>query len=508
MRTETPEQILEQAVALHRRGRTADAAAAYQRLLARRPDFADGWYDLGFLLRQLGRYEDALTAYDRALANNVSSPEEVRLNRAVIYADHLRRDAAAKAELEAATALNPDYAPAWLNLGNLYEEHGDRDEAAQCYERILPAPDAAYADNRLEALGRLLRLRRPASAAAALLTTAQQAADGARGADRVSLSNLYYSLGEAYDEIGDFDRAFTEFSKANDLVRKTGPAYSPHTVEASVADAINSFATPPTAVSPASTGAAGRAPQPLFICGMFRSGSTLIEQVLSSHSKIVAGGELSLLARLAAQAGARSQADFAALSDAHVRRLAGQYLDEIEKLFAQSAAGASYVSDKRPDNFMLIGLIKRLFPAAKIIHTVRQPLDNCLSVYFQHIDQRFAGYASNLADTAHYFGQCRKMMAHWKHVFGDDIIDVDYDRFVAAPEPVIRTVLAALGLEYESACMDFHQRRNAVKTASYWQVREPLYTKSSGRWRNYADHLGPLVERLGAAGVEDIQGAN
>ncbi|MCA8888522.1 MAG: sulfotransferase [Parvularculaceae bacterium] len=506
MNTETPQQLLDRAAALQRRGRTADAVAAYQRLLALRPDYADGWYDLGFALRQLGRFDEALTAYDRALAYNVSAPEEVRLNRAVIYADHLRRDAAAQAELEAATALNPDYAPAWLNLGNLHEERGDRDAAAQCYERILPDSGAAYADFRLEALARLLRLRRPKSAAAALLGAAQKAADGARGADPVSLSNLFYSLGEAYDEIGDYTRAFSVFSRANDLVRKAGPAYSPYTVEAMVADAVKSFPAPfATGVPAPITGDAKAGPQPLFICGMFRSGSTLFEQVLSSHSKIVAGGELSLLSRLAARSGVRSQSDFAALSDSRARGLAAQYLDELQKLFPQAAASARYVCDKRPDNFMLIGLIKKLFPAAKIIHTVRQPLDNCLSVYFQHIDQRFAGYASDLADAAHYFGQYRQMMAHWKRVFGADIIDVDYDQFVAAPEPLVRDVLTAVGLEYESACMNFHQRRNTVKTASYWQVREPLYRKSSGRWRNYAGHLAPLIAGLKAAGVEDIQ---
>ncbi|MEZ5894803.1 MAG: sulfotransferase [Parvularculaceae bacterium] len=509
MNPETPQQLLDRAAALQRRGRTADAAAAYQHLLALRPDFADGWYDLGFVLRQLGRYEDALTAYDRALANNVSAPEEVHLNRAVIYADHLRRDGEAQAELEAAAALNPGYAPAWLNLGNLHEEHGDRDAAVQCYERIMPAPGAVYPDYRLEALARVLRLRRPAAAADPLLKAAQQAADGARGVDPVSLSNLFYSLGEAYDEIGDYTRAFSMFSQANNLVRKAGPAYSPHTVEVLVADAVKSFPAPSATGASSAIGVdAGRGPQPLFICGMFRSGSTLFEQVLSSHSKIVAGGELSLLSRLAARSGARSLSDFAALSDARARHLAQQYCDELLKLFPQSAPGARYVCDKRPDNFMLIGLIKKLFPTAKIIHTVRQPLDNCLSVYFQHIDQRFAGYASDLADTAHYFGQYRKMMAHWKQVFGADIIDVDYDQFVIAPEPMIRDALTLIGLEYESACMNFHQRRNTVKTASYWQVREPLYRKSSGRWRNYTGHLAPLIAALKDAGVNDIQDAN
>jgi Sulfotransferase family len=157
--------------------------------------------------------------------------------------------------------------------------------------------------------------------------------------------------------------------------------------------------------------------------------------------------------------------------------------------------GVAYGTDKRPDNFLYIGLIKSLFPAARIIHTTRDPLDNCLSVYFLHLDHGM-GYALDLGDIAHYYAQYRRLMAHWKALYPDDILDFDYDRFVGEPRPSVQGLLSFCGLDWHEDCMHFQRARNAVKTASVWQVREPLYQRSSGRWRHYERHLAELKEGL------------
>jgi hypothetical protein len=141
-----------------------------------------------------------------------------------------------------------------------------------------------------------------------------------------------------------------------------------------------------------------------------------------------------------------------------------------------------------------------MFPAAKIIHSVRNPLDNLLSLYFLHLDDRMS-YALDLGDAAHWFGQYRRLMAHWETLYGKDILTVDYDALVRDPEPIVRDVVEFAGLDWEDGLLDFTGGERAVRTASVWQVREPLYTRSSGRWRNYADHLSPARTALAEAGI-------
>ena len=154
-------------------------------------------------------------------------------------------------------------------------------------------------------------------------------------------------------------------------------------------------------------------------------------------------------------------------------------------------AGADVVTDKRPDNFLHIGLIKTLFPDARIVYTVRDPMDVCLSNWFLHLDASMA-WALDLEDTAHWHGQHRRLMAHWTALYPDDIHTLDYDALVADPEPVVEGLLRFLDLPWEEGCLAFHETGGAVRTASVWQVREPLYRRSSGRWRNYAAHLDGL----------------
>jgi hypothetical protein len=222
--------------------------------------------------------------------------------------------------------------------------------------------------------------------------------------------------------------------------------------------------------------------------------------VLGAHSRVVAGGELDLLPRMVAGPLAPFPAALAQADAARLQSLAREYRERLGSLFPE-ARHAAYVTDKRPDNFLLVGLIKRLFPRARIVHTVRDPLDNGFSVFMQHIDGRVAAYANDLGDIGHYYGQYRRLMAHWKALYADDILDFDYDAFVRAPEPALARLLQFLGLEDEPACLEFHRQESTVKTASYWQVRRPLYGEAAGRWRNYARHLGPLRAALRGPGV-------
>ena len=230
---------------------------------------------------------------------------------------------------------------------------------------------------------------------------------------------------------------------------------------------------------------------------MFRSGSTLAEQILAAHSQVAAGGEIAFLPSLVRTELAPFPATLATVTQAQLDQLAARYLEMLARTFPKGER----VTDKRPDNFLYIGLIKRLFPDARIVHTVRNPLDNCLSIYFLHLDHSMS-YALDLADIGHYYVQYRRLMAHWKALYGDDILDLDYDALVREPRPAIERLLEFCGLEWQEACLSFEQASRAVKTASVWQVRERLYQRSSGRWRNYAAQLAPLRAYLHAAGIE------
>jgi tetratricopeptide (TPR) repeat protein len=480
---------------LLRQGRYKEAIDVHQRLLMVRPQHAGNWYNLGYLLKADGRYEQALQAYGKALALGIAHPEELHLNRAVIYADYLRRDAEAERELTAALTLSPEYAPALLNLGNLYEERGEREQAIQCYGRLLASSETAGADTlslRQNALARMAHLQPPQNADDPMLLLLRQSAAVGSTDER---ANLLFSLGRAYNALGAYDPAFEAFRDANALLLQSDRRYNPEGMRGFVDALIEAF--PQDAADQAAGGSEGIAP--LFICGMFRSGSTLVEQVLAGHPQVIAGGELDYLPRLAAGALTPFPQSMAGWSGE--RQQADDYLAYIRRLYPQ-AVSATYVTDKRPDNFLFIGLIKRMFPDAKIIHTVRNPLDNGLSLFMQHLDPKVAAYASDLSDIGHYYGQYRRLMEHWEGLCGTSMLHFDYDAFVAEPEPQLTRLLDFLDLDQDSRCLQFHQLGNTVKTASYWQVRRPLYGEASGRWRHYDRHLQSLKQSLLDGGVD------
>lgn len=495
------QQLGRAAVQLERAGRIEEAAAAYQQLLARWPALPDTWFNLAVLQRRLRRFDDALESYRQALAFGVSQPEEAHLNRGVIYADYLRRDADAASELEAALQLNPRYVSALLNLANLREDLGDADAATALYERALAVDPGCH--TALARLAALKTARGPDAAVSARLAAALARPD-VSAADRAALG---FALVGALEKAGDYDGAFAAATQANMQSRlSAGPAgaqYDREQHERFIDDVIAAFPlsaagapaprpTARTASEDASTGGAC-APQPLFVCGMFRSGSTLVEQILSGHPDIAAGGEIDFLPALVRRELSPFPASLSRLSPAQARDLAARYT----ALLDQWHPDARFVIDKRPDNFLHLGLIKTLFPAARIVHTIRDPLDNCLSVFFLHLDHSMP-YALDLLDIGHYYRQYRRLMQHWHALYGADIVDVGYDALVRAPRPAIERVLAAVGLDWDDRCLAFHERNHAVKTASVWQVRQPLYQHASGRSRRFGPHLEQLRAYLDA----------
>lgn len=479
--------MLRQAEALVQAGQLGAAEATYRAVLGLRPRLPNTWYNLARLQRRLGQPATALESYAQALRHGVGQPEEVHLNRSVIYADDLREPQAAERELLAALRRNPRYAPALLNLGNLHADLGHRDEARRAYQKLLVLEPRHW-----EALARLAELEPVRGPDDPLIARLRDAlAHGARApGDRAALG---FALGRTLDAAGDYDAAFEAYVAANRDGRAAAPPGLPPYERArqeALVDALIAAFSPEWVRTHASDCTA----EPIFVCGMFRSGSTLAEQILASHPRVTSGGELDTLPRLAATDLRPFPASLAGLDAARLADLATKYRDELRRRFP----AADRVTDKRPDNFLLVGLIKALFPRARIVHTTREPLDNCLSVFFLRVDPRVA-YAGDLGDIGHYYGQYRRLMAHWRSLYGDSILDFDYDAMVRAPREATARLLDYCGLAWDERCLEFHRAETAVKTASVWQVREPLYARSSGRWRHYERQLAPLTAALGPA---------
>ena len=459
------------AASFEQAGRHADAESAYRGYIAGEPQDPVARFNFACFLRRRGRLEEALDAHQAALDLRIERPEEVLSNMAVIQAE-LRRDAAAKLLLERALAANPAHIPALFNLALHHEEYGDLPRALALYRQVLALNPAwhdalvriAHAETVVEADGEIVRRLRRALRRSDL--------------EPLTRESLHFALGKALDDCGRYEEAFAQFAAGNAVSRLRLVRYDRYAIEQGVDKLIASF----DAARIASATPVSDSPL-VFVTGMFRSGSTLFEQVLAAHPRVTAGGEIEYFMRVPISLDPR---DWEALGRG--------YLDYLRRSFP----GSDVVTNKRPDAFGLLGMLKAVFPNARFVNTVRDPRDTALSIWLQQFDDRL-GYAADLADIAHHYRQYRRLMAHWKSLLGDSIFDADYDAYVQDPRAVTEWLLAFAGLEWHEGCLAFHRNANRVRTASVAQVRRPLYGKSSGRWRNYERQLEPLKLDFGAA---------
>ena len=457
------------AASLEQAGRHADAESAYRRYIGAEPQDPVARFNFACFLRRRGRLEEALEAHQAALDLRIERPEEVLSNMAVIQAE-LRRDAAAKMLLERALSMNPAHIPALYNLALHHEEYGDLPRALMLYRQVLALNPSWH-----DALVRIANAETVTDADGEVVKRLRRAL---RRSDLAPLARegLHFALGKALDDCGRYDEAFEQYAAGNAMSRLRLVRYDRYAVEQGVSALVRSF----DAARIASGEPVSEAPL-VFVTGMFRSGSTLFEQVLAGHPRVTAGGEIDYFMRVPIS-----------LDPADWRALGQGYLDYLKRSFP----GADVVTNKRPDAFGLLGMLKAAFPNARFVNTVRDPRDTALSIWFQQFDDRL-GYAADLADIAHHYRQYRRLMAHWKGLFADSIFDADYDDYVQDPRGVTERLLAFAGLDWHEGCLDFRANANRVRTASVTQVREPLYRRSSGRWRNYERQLAPLALDFG-----------
>lgn len=451
------------------------AIAYFERMLQRFPEKADAHFSIGVLYKRVFRYQDALRAYEKALELNARGPEEVHSNLGVLHSD-MRNAEKARECYEKALEIKGDYQPALLNLAGLHEECGEREEAIEVYERALDHDPACW-----DALSRVAQCSKPENETDPIIQRVREALkrDDVQGLAR---ETLCFALGRLLDSIGEYEPAFAAYAEGNALSKTRSGPYDRGRTEHGFDQLIEAFSE-----DWLTRNATRSAERPIFVCGMYRSGSTLTEQMLGQHGEVTSGGELDFLPWLISRNLSPYPDQARQLTASDLQRIGDAYVSMCQDLFPD----AQNLTDKRPDNFLHLGLIMALFPKARIVYTRRNPRDNCLSILFQPLGKNLS-YASDFDDAMHYYEQHDRLMEHWRELFGDRICMVEYDELVVDPETVMQRVVGFLGLDWDEACLKFERSSGPVKTASLWQVREGVHQSSSGRWKNYQAFIPAL----------------
>jgi tetratricopeptide (TPR) repeat protein len=460
--------------ALEAEGARAEAAAAYRRAAALAPHIAEAHARLAVLLHTNGQRKAAIPSYRRAAAMQPDST----LGRVSLACALLEEEQVTAAEecLRRAAALDPNSSTAQWLLGEVLKEQGRFDEATECYQRCLAIdPHCAPAYFGLASSKRFTDADRPLIEQMTLMLSAGGVSDP-------DLGGIHFALGKAFDDLGRYESAIWHYDEANRLSR-TGRSFDRERLAQSADRLIGAY-TRDFFERNADLGS--QSDMPILILGMMRSGTTLVEQIISSHPAVGAGGEL----------GFWTSRDVTLADAAPDRATASRLATEYESIMRSAAHTERHVTDKTPRNFEAIGLIHLLFPNARIIHCRRHPVDTCLSIYFRpEVSKHFANDRGNIAC---FYEQYLRLMAHWRRILSPRVFfEVDYNALIGDRERTTRQIIEFCGLEWSEACLEPEENKRVVRTASAWQVRQPVYRSSLARWRHYASWLGEFARLLG-----------
>ncbi len=469
--------------ALKELGRLEDAVSSYRTALEIKPNYAAVLTNMGNALKDLGRLVEAEASYGDAVAAN---PEfaEAYYNLGIVK-QHAGDLAGAAESYRAALTLNPDRAEVHNNLGIVLQDLGRMKEAETHYRAALAA-DPGYAP----AYRHLMLIVKQADYNDDI--HAMENLYARNDVSRDHKMNLAFGLGKAFDDLGEYDKAFGFFAEGNRLKRDT--------IDFSIDrrlgffDALKNTFSDPFIRDRDGSGCPDTTP--IFILGMPRSGTTLVEQILASHGQVHGAGELDALKAVVSTDLCRG--DLAALPEAAqaaepgvMKKLGEAYAQQLHAL----APDSRFITDKMPGNFIYIGLIRLILPGAKIIHCRRDPVDTCLSVFKHH----FSGdhpYAYDLRELGQYYNAYCGLMEHWDNVLPGFIHEVRYENVVRDHVAETESMLAFCGLPWDENCRNFHASDRPVRTASFEQVRQPIYKDSVQRWKAYENELAPLLEVL------------
>lgn len=457
-------------------GRYREAEDAFRRAIELKADCADAHLNLGVLLQLKGEFAASETALRRAVKQDPANPEAlVGLGMTLAMRGHMTE---AKSRLEKALRLKPSNASALCAHGWAASIEGRFEEAEKWYRAAIesdPQKSAAWAW--------LSGLRRMTPEDSDWLEGVRRTLAG--GVPPLEESRLRFAMGKYFDDLGKYSRAFEEYTRGNELFKRLVPPYDRAARTAFVDDMIHVY-TKDRLAQPLQ-GSCDSA-RPVFVTGMMRSGTSLVEQIIASHPEAVGAGELDFWSDAARrhEQTLRKAPPEAALA----RRLADSYLREL----ARHSAEAPRVVDKATFNSNHLGLIHTALPRARIVYVRRDPIDTCLSCYFQDFANA-ANFTMALSDLAHYYREHHRLVTHWRASLPQGaLLEVPYADLVADPEAWSRRIIDFIGLPWDPRCLEFHLTRRSVVTASSWQVRQRIYSSSVGRWRNYRKFIGPLLE--------------
>jgi len=469
--------------AYHGAGRHEDAAEAYGEAARIKPDFVEALVDAANELCELGRVDEALSFHGRAVAIKPDAAIAwealgrimLRMQKVEEAVGHFRR----------AVDTDPNLISAWNSLGLALQHQGRFDEAAACFQRILSInPEST------EARKNLVNTKRRDSTAEIEPPTKALARRDLPPEQRLAGE---FALARALDDEGRFDEAFSHFAAGNELAKQKrasiGEHYDPAEFHSRVDRIIRLF-TPE--LFEQRRGWGDPSELPVFVVGMPRSGTTLVQQIAASHPLVYGAGELDDIQNLTRKLGEKDAGEAAPQwGPESLRNAAVKHVDRLRKL----SATALRIIDKMPSNLQHLGLISVLFPRARVVLCRRDTRDTCLSCYFQGFSSGNI-FAFDLADCGHYAVECNRLMDHWRRALPLAMLEIQYEEVVADLEGQSRRLIEFLGLPWDPACLEFYRAETTVATSSVWEVRQPIYQRSVGRWRHYKKHLGPLFKAL------------
>lgn len=461
-------------VSLFSLGRLQEAEQRYREAIEIKPEFPAALCNLADVLQ--ANPQEAEEFVRRALRINPKFPGgRTKLGLLLLSAG---REQEAAAALRKALKVSPKDADALVGLAQIERSLGRFEDAETLVKRALKiAPKMATAWAALHGV------RKMTAADSEWLATSERIAGS--GISLWEESELRFAIGKYYDDVGDFDRAFQNYRRGNELLRSVAAKYNRQAHSSFADDMIRTY----SREALANLGAGGSASnKPIFVVGMPRSGTSLIEQIIASHPAASGAGEPDFWLQSARKH--HNEMRLQILGELPRKALAEDYLSILNRRFQDAAR----VVDKTPANSDFVGLIYSALPNARFISMRRNPIDTCLSCYFQHFSTAMS-YTMDLTDLAEYYRVHRRLMDHWVRALPSGaILEVPYEEVVANQEAWTRRILDFLDLEWDARCLSFHETKRSVNTASAWQVRQKIYRHSVERWRNYEKFIGPLKE--------------
>lgn len=457
-------------------GRYPEAEQEFRRAIELEPGFAKPHFNLGIVLFWRGDFASAEAAYLRAVELDPQNVEAlVSLGVTLGTAGRL---VDARACFERALHLQPENVSALCSLGWLASVEGRFEEAEILFRRAVvidPRRSAAWAP--------IADLRRMTPADRDWLEGVTRLVQA--GVPPLEEASLQFALGKYFDDIGEFNEAFTHYQRGNELHGQLAAPYDRAGRAVFVDDTIRAY-TQQRLGHPVRGASDSR--RPVFVVGMMRSGTSLVEQIVASHPQVTGAGELDFWPSVARKYEHRLRRD---IPDS---ALAREFADSYLRILGLRSPDALRVIDKSNFNADYLGLIHLVFPNARLVYVRRDPIDTCLSCYFAQFASTL-NFTADLTDLAHYYREHHRLMTHWRSALpAGTLLEVPYEGLVADQEAWSRSIIEFIGLEWDPRCLEFHQTKRAVLTASNWQVRQPVYSRSVRRWRNYEPHLGPLLE--------------